>query len=330
MNATKTYIPSVTKTFRPSVDYLSYPECDVILDHVIDRFKKGLYTLTLVIGLPGTGKSSTCLRLAELTKIRMNKLRMERGQEPNNNPVVIVDSLIKILEWLQKAQEGDIVAIEELSVLFPARRSMAIENVAIGRVLDTCRKKMVILYSNAPIFASIDSHIRAMANILIETLKIVRTQGVVVSKALRLQTNPGSGKTYYHKFKRNGRDVLRIYTRKPDEKVWKEYEEEKDRFMIELYLELKAKAEKKKGKDMGFVTNAINERFIDYRKPLSEPQREAMVLVAEHGYQKAADILGIGLHAVAGRVGFAKRKGYDLKEFIKVEEESIKEGILPL
>ena len=57
--------------------YRDYPECDVILDYVESRFKKGLYTLTLVIGLPGTGKSSTCLRLAELTRERMNKIKRQ-------------------------------------------------------------------------------------------------------------------------------------------------------------------------------------------------------------------------------------------------------------
>jgi len=229
------------------VDYSKYDESDIIVNYIAERFLKGFYTFLLTIGLPGTGKSSVDMRLNELVMARINKIRARKGIAPSTE-IYVVDSLIEFIEWLQKARPGDCVVIEELSVLFPSRRSMAGENVAIGRVLDTCRKKQVIIFSNAPILKSIDSHLRAMAHICVETLKIVKTQQVVVSKAHRLQTNPGSGKTYLHTFQRNGRDVKRIYTRMPDLERWATYEKQKDKFMDELYKELKSKAEKKREK----------------------------------------------------------------------------------
>ena len=178
---------------KQSINYSELPESDVVVNHIYRRLQRGLYTLTLVIGLPGGGKSSTCLRLSELVSEKINgKIQLDES--------CIIDSSLELIDFVRKAKPGDIGVIEEMSVLFPSRRAMAAENVDVARVLDTCRKKQVILFANAPILNSIDSHIRALANISIETLKIVRTQGVVVYKPLRLQTQTKTGKTYNHKF----------------------------------------------------------------------------------------------------------------------------------
>lgn len=224
------------------IDYSKYPESDLIIEHIHKRLKKGLYTHVPVTGLPGTGKSSTCQRLAELFYEKLGGNRRLKQED-------IVDSLLKFMRRLKKVKKpGTVIIIEEISVLFPSRRAMAKDNVAIGRVLDTCRKKQVILFSNAPIWTSIDSHIRAMSHILIETQKIVKKAEVVVYKSWRLQTAPHTGKTYRHRFTRNGRDISLFYTKKPSPEIWDEYEKGKDEFMDNLYEELEADAKKKQDK----------------------------------------------------------------------------------
>ena len=221
------------------LDFSKIPECDLIVNYVNTRFsKKGMGTTIYVIGLPGTGKSSTCQRIAEL-------ISNSRENEPH---IFIVDSLLKFLDALMRSQEGDIIIIEEVSVLFPSRRAMAEENLTIGKVLDTFRKKRLCLIANCPIWNSVDSHMRAMGNILIETLRINKTLGIVISKFHRLQTNPSSGKTYRHTMLREGKDVNRMYTRMPNLKRWNEYEKEKTEFMERLYRQLKHKAKKKEDK----------------------------------------------------------------------------------
>ncbi len=291
---------------KKSVNYLEHPESDIVVNYIVERFYKGFYTFLLTIGLPGTGKSSTDMRLGELTYQKINEIRIKRGLAPSNEPV-IVDSLIDFIEWLQKARKGDCVIIEELSVLFPSRRSMAGDNVAIGRVLDTCRKKQVIIFSNAPILKSIDSHLRAMAHVCIETLKIVKTQKVVVSKVHRLQTNPGSGKTYLHTFQRDGRDVKRIYTQMPNMENWTIYEKSKDKFMDELYKELKAKAEKKREKlekEMGIV------RKDGVKKPLTDRQIQLYVMSEIKGMtnNEICEVLKIAPSSVSSQLAATRRK----------------------
>ena len=140
------------------------------------------------------------------------------------------------------------VVIEETSVLFPSRRSMTSENVSVNKIMDTCRKRLLTIISNAPLWGSIDSHLRSMGHILIETLRINKTEGVVISKFHRLQTNPMSSKTYRHTMTRRGADVSRMFTFKPNTERWNEYERSKDKFMEELYQKLEAQEEKKKKK----------------------------------------------------------------------------------
>ena len=225
------------------INYDELPEADVVVNYICKRKKQGLYTLIFASGLPGSGKSSQCQRVAELVSIELtgeNRITEEH----------IFDDLLGLLKFIQEAdpKEVNIGVIEEVSVLFPSRRAMAADNVAIGKILDTARKKEVILFANAPIWTSIESHLRALGNIYLETLRINKTDCVVISKALRLQTNPGSGKTYFHWLNRKGCEVQRIFTRKPNKEVWAKYESKKDKFMNKLYAELSFKAKKTRDK----------------------------------------------------------------------------------
>ena len=218
------------------IDYTKIPECDIVVSHINTRLKKGLNINIYIIGLSGTGKSSTSLRLGEL-------ISESREIKPQ---VFVVDSLLELLKALRKAKEGDIIIIEEVSVLFPSRRAMAKSNVNIGKVLDTCRKKLLCIISNAPLWNGIDSHMRAMGHLIIETLRINKIEGVVISKFHRLQTNPMSGKTYRHTMQRGEYDVARLYTRKPNSETWNKYEKNKDIFMENLYTQLEHEEKLKK------------------------------------------------------------------------------------
>lgn len=228
------------------LDYSTTPECDVVVRYINKRYKTGLNTNIYVIGLSGTGKSSTSQRLSE-------KIIEDRGED---NEVRIVDSFLGLLKAVINSKSGDIIIIEEVSVLFPSKRAMAEENVNVGKVLDTCRKRNLCIISNAPLWPSIDSHMRAMGHLLIETLKIVIKYQIVISKFHRLQTNPLTGKTYRHTMQRSGRDINRLFTKKPNQEKWDKYERDKDKFMDELYKTMEFKQKKKKeklDKEMGIT-----------------------------------------------------------------------------
>jgi len=261
-------------------DFDKIPECDLLIKFVNKRLKASSGSNLFVIGLPGTGKSSTCQRIAELIQEDRKK----------TTEIFIVGSLLELLDTIRKAKLGDVIIIEEVSVLFPSRRAMATENVAVGKIFDTIRKKNLCLISNCPIWIHVDSHMRALGDVLIETLKINKKAKVVISKFHRLQTNPSSGKTYKHTFTRNGLDIARLFTRMPNLKQWNEYEEGKEKFMNQLYNQLKFSQEKKENK----LNKEMNKGNIQV-KPLTVQELRVHELVNVKGYtqQEASVEMGI-------------------------------------
>lgn len=271
-----------------AIDFSELSECDVIVDEVMSRFKKGLGTNILIIGLSGTGKSSVSLRLTEL--IQEAHKELEREIE-----VKLTDNLINLIEDVRGSSLGDCEVIEEVSVLFPSRRSMGSENVAVNKLFDTVRKKQLVLIANAPILGTIDSHMRSMGHIIIETLRIYKTQKVVVSKTLKMQTNPRSGKTYFHRFQRKGREVHRVFTRMPNSETWKEYEKDKDRFMDELYNNLKHDQEVKKQKRNKEISK-LSDRTTITEPTTAELRAHQLVRIEGKSLRDAAKKMGYKAH----------------------------------
>jgi len=232
-------VPIKKKGNKKKLDYSKIEEAPLLLKFIIKRNKRGLSTMVFVIGLRGSGKSSLCQRLGQLIE--------EKRPEAN---LSIVDSLLSLLKAIRKSKEGDIIVIEEITVLFPSRRAMSGENVAISKVLDTIRKKQLIIFTNCPIWKSIDNNMKASGDVIVETLRIIKTEGMVKAKFHRIQVNPFSGQVFRHTFQNSkGQDINRLYTRMPNLEKWKEYEKEKDIFMDNLYRIEQLRQEKKKRKE---------------------------------------------------------------------------------
>jgi len=234
-------------------------ECDLIDDFILKRLRKKLHTHILITGLQGRGKSDFAIRMGE----RLSE-RIQNGVSFSEED--IVDSLTKLLDRLLKVKKpGEIIIIEEVSVLFPARRSMSSDNIAIGRILDTIRKKQVILISNAPLYPSIDSHMRAMAEILVECQGIIKSQKLTKAKAWILQTSPHSGKTYRHCFRRGRMRVIYHYAKQSNQLIRGKYEKKKDAFILNLLEKTKNKIEEKEEKETNSLT-FVEEKILEMLK----------------------------------------------------------------
>jgi len=297
--------------------YANIPEADVVINYIKSRFQKGLGTNIFIIGLSGTGKSSSSIRVGELTSL-------DRKEE--NLRIFITDSILKLIDAVRQSKEGDIIVIEEVSVLFPSRRAMAGDNVAIGQIFDTIRKKRLCLISNAPIWTSIDTHMKAMGHLLIETLKIVKSEGVVVSKFHRLQTNPRSGKVYTHKMQRKGRDITLMITRKPNSDIWNSYEHEKDEFMEELYEKLKYQQVKKKEKYDKERGKAVKPKIRDLTK--RELEVHHLYNVKGLNLTEIAKEKGISFQRVSIILKNIEKKSQIPKELSKFNVEVIQKPLL--
>lgn len=289
---------------KKRLDFKNMEESTVIIDHVMTRYRSGLYTFILTTGLPGTGKSSKQQRLGELILARLKRRELKVDD--------IVDSLLEFVRRLRKVRRpGEVIVIEEMSVLFPSRRAMSRDNVDIARILDTVRKKQVILLANAPLYNAIDSHVRAMANVLTETLKINKTKKVVIYKGWRLQTNPGSGKTYRHTFQRGGRDVKRMFTRQPNKEVWIMYEYKKDKFMDKIYERIETESQERETK-----LEKKKDTHITKNLPLTEKERLAYIMRYEEKMtmKDIAVKMGVSAGTISQRLSKVRQKNKKAKE----------------
>ena len=274
-------------------------EADVVVKYVKARYGIGKGTNIFIIGLSGTGKSSTSQRLGEL---------IIESREKEILKMYIVDSLLKLIEAIKQTKLGDIIVIEEVSVLFPSRRAMGGENLAIAKIFDTIRKKKICLISNCPLWHSMDKHMRSMGDVLIQTLSINRKKQIVISKFFRLQTDPSSGKTYTHTMTRKGMDVNLMITRMPNLERWNEYEAGKDRFVGEMYEELKQQQLKKEKKNRPKPTPSM--------KDLTARELEVHQLYNIKGLKQIeiAEQIGINQQRVSAIIKNIVKKGGFAKE----------------
>lgn len=273
------------KREKIQLDTEKIPESDVIIRYIVDRFKKGRYTLIALIGDPGSGKTSAGLRLKQLVD---EKIHGESKLSKDS----ISTSQVDFFKFVHESKPGDSEVIDEIGVLFPSRRSMSSGNLDAAHVLDTCRKKKLIIFSNAPMYKGIDLSIRGHVRIIIETLKINKKKKIIIFKALKVRTNPLSGKPYYRNFTRGGFDIKRFYVKFVDGKIWEDYENRKDDFMANLYKKAKLQAIKKEEKFLKEIGMRSN---IKVNKPLSKRELEAHQLVNINGITQiqAAKDMGV-------------------------------------
>ena len=277
------------------------PEAKSIINFITNRHRKGLLNVVKFIGLSGTGKSYASLRLAELLSTELH----------GENKITIfntVDNLLDLIRFIRNVKvAGEIVIIEEAEVLFPARRAMSGDNVDAIKIFDTMRKKKMIVILNYPLNKSIDSHIDALCNLQLETLSLNKSLGVCTVKPMILQTNPASGKTYFHRLRNSdGGEVHRSHLLKPTDQLCSDYEKKKDGFIETLHQQLEAKQLKKIEKDMPKEVRQLTER-----------QMKIIQLIKDgaSSQEEIAQKIGISQSAVSENFRWIKSKGHELPPF---------------
>lgn len=289
-------------------------EAEVLINYLKYRFKRGYSTLILVIGGRGTGKSSTCYRLSEIINEELNPLREKIGLGKKELGTM-ADSHLKFMSFVKHSELGDDCILEEISVLYPSRRAMGEENVAISKVFDIIRKKRLIIFANCPVALTADKNIRLSANVLLKTYKIIKSEEVVLSQMWKQQPNYFKGDVFPHKFTKNGKVLDFMYTKMPNKETWKGYEGDKDTFIDEEYDKLIKKAENKRDKELKELGYAPIER-----KPLTEMQEKVMKVRANNTGKETAEILNMDEKKVSRNKILSEKKGYRLEEFKKTIE----------
>lgn len=255
------------------VDLSGIEEAGAIRSQILNVHRRGRMNVIHVIGLPGTGKSWACLRLAELLSIDLHG----KNEITTRN---VVSDLLGLLKFIRSVKKrGEIVICEEMGVWLSSKRAMSTDNVDAGYVWDTLRKKGVIVIGNNPINKDVDRKLLSLSTMMIQTLSLNKQKGACLLKPLRLQTNPDTAKTYRHRLRENGFEVHRCWIGRPSVELTDAYEGLKDDFLDALYHKLEKKHEKRQEKEVEKMSAKVYtptpleiKRYKLYKKGLTQPE----------------------------------------------------------
>ncbi len=217
-------------------------EGKLIIDAILRVYVSGKLAFIRVIGKPGTGKSGLCIRIAELLNKRLHK-------EEKFETKYIVDNLEDLIKLVMETKKEDkrVIIIEEMSALFNNRRFMQTENITANALLDTMRKRGIILIGNYPIAKTVDTHIEKLLCGDVQAIRIDKVHKEYFVDYRIMDTSPGTGKTYRRILRdQYGNEAAYFRFNWCDKETFEKYDEGKDLFMKNLYEHLLLKNEKKR------------------------------------------------------------------------------------
>lgn len=286
-----------------SVEWDKLEEGKTVVSFIKRRWERGQLVLVKLLGLSGMGKSYASIRLGELLakQIHGDNYKIERRN--------IIKNLLDLIRFIKNVKHiGEIMVIEEMSVLFPSRRAMSGINVDANAIIDTVRKKGIIMLCNYPLNKTVDSHIEAMCCLQIVTMQLNKALGICIAYPLRLQTNPAIPKTYFHKLLDNeGNEIDYVFFKMPSQELIKPYEQEKDKLMDELYETLERKEILRKErveKELGKINRTGGLKDLTKR----ELEVYNYILIQNKTLTEVANLTGITPQSVFGTLKRVKEK----------------------
>jgi len=211
-------------------------EADILMRYIDNRIKKFKTATLALTGNLGTGKSYTCLRIAELWyKYHFNE------EFPIKNVCFDVISAIELLNS-GELRKGEIIILEEGGVLIHSKKFQSDVNIFFGFQMQTFRQEQIIVLFNCPVFDLMDKTTRILINANFITQRIDRENKLCIVKPLFNQLNQQSGKIYHHYLRVRGKShgysmnipIKRMEFGLPSLKLREEYEGKKKEFRKKL------------------------------------------------------------------------------------------------
>jgi len=214
----------------------------LLVEAIKNRLRNNKNALIAVIGETGSGKSYTALRLAELVDddFSIDKVCFRPSE---------------FVKAVRNARKHDVIVFDEAGVGIPAREWWSVQNRLLDYVIQTFRFKNLCVIFTMPNLRFIDEHVRLLFHYVLETQYIDYDAERVVLKPFRVLSFPRATRMYLSYPRIGGVVVRRLEVLKPSERLIKEYEAKKERYLSELYdeitqtLEPKVETSKKRVED---------------------------------------------------------------------------------
>lgn len=132
--------------------------------HVSDWVMKRNRNFFIVcVGPPGSGKSWVMLSIAAMVEAKIKR-------KFNVAHVCFTGStFMKLLNNKEEIKRGMVLGLDEAGVAIASREYYSIINRALDAVFQTFRYRNLVIIATVPDLSFIDSHIRKMINVIIET-----------------------------------------------------------------------------------------------------------------------------------------------------------------
>ena len=215
------------------------------IDVIKNRLEQNKNALLAVVGETGSGKSYSALRLAELI------------DDDFNVSGKVCFRPIEFVKAVQRARKGAAIVFDEAGVGIPAREWWSIQNRLLDYVIQTFRFKNLCVIFTMPNLNFIDEHARLLFHYVLETQFIDYEAESVVLKPFKIMSYSRAKKTYLVYPRLKNVVIRRLLVSKPSERVIKEYEAKKERYLSELYTEITETLEPKAEKDARSVEDEI-------------------------------------------------------------------------
>lgn len=197
------------------------------VDWVRKRIKHGKNAIIAVAGQTGSGKSYISLKLAQLI-------------QPDFSIHNVCFSPKKLIQLVNEGNlaPGSCIILEEAGVLVSSRAFYTQINRAVIALTETFRSSRLILIINLPTFHGLDSRVRALVHLLIQTTGIDMDERRSIAKVQKFHVDSLTGKEYRANFQDARRKVLHHRFKMPTLDLRKEYEAEKAKFRDQLEKQL--------------------------------------------------------------------------------------------
>jgi len=209
-----------------------FPEGEIFLRWINNRFEKNKNAITVTTGPTGSGKSYCDLRKAELQHRRRFK-----EEFPIKNCCF---SVAELMERIQSGElrRGEVLILEEAGVNAGSGDWQTKVVKMFNYVLQSFRSMNIGLWINLPVLSMLAKQARQLVHMHMETMGIDHQQGVCKVKPLCHQLNQHTGKSYW-KFMRVkvcGKIVAveRLGFKMPSKELLEKYEAKKEKFLSDM------------------------------------------------------------------------------------------------
>ena len=148
------------------------------------RLKKGIGTIVLLVGMPGSGKSFSALWIASEIDSSFNASR------------VVFDVRDYIGYLAAGTTPGQAVLLDEAGVLAPARKWQSEGNIALMLTVESVRHRGLLTLITVPDVSMVDNTVRKLAYMVIQCRRVDDKAEEVVARPYEIQLNHFTGVTY--------------------------------------------------------------------------------------------------------------------------------------